>query len=206
VQTANLAVFFLTSILLALTPGPDNLFVLTQSLAYGRRPGLIIVLGLCTGLIIHTALVAFGIAAIIAASPMVFKLLKLIGAGYLLFLAWGFWQIHRVQKAENKQSHLTALQLYRRGFIMNVTNPKVGIFFLAFLPQFVQPQTEGAALQIIVLGLLFMLSTMLVFGGIAILAGYYSQFFSASSQKKNILNRFISLLFVVIALNLLLSN
>ncbi len=206
-DAANLLVFFLTSILLALTPGPDNLFVLSQSLAYGRRPGLIIVMGLCTGLIIHTAFVAFGVAAVIMASPAIFTLLKMVGASYLIFLAWSFWGQHRQTGRQTQGVPLSLVKLYRRGFIMNVTNPKVGLFFLAFLPQFVQQQQSAqASVQILVLGLLFMLSTFLVFGAIALLAGYYSQFFSGAGQKKMILNRLISLLFIVIALNLLLSN
>ena len=206
-EYTSLVFFFLTSVLLALTPGPDNLFVLSQSLAYGRRPGLLIVLGLCSGLIIHTGLVAFGVAATIMASPTLFFVLKMAGVTYLLYLAWRFWgEEQRIKKNVNGPS-LSLAQLYRRGFIMNVTNPKVGLFFLAFLPQFVQnPQSSQASLQIIMLGLLFMLSTMLVFGAIAVLAGYFSKFFNGTGQKKTMLNRSISLLFVLIALNLGFSH
>jgi threonine/homoserine/homoserine lactone efflux protein len=202
----TLTLFFVTAVLLALTPGPDNIFVLGQSLAFGHRTGLIIVLGLCSGLIIHTAFVAFGVAAMVAASPWLFSLLKLIGAAYLLYLAWLNWRVSASVRQNKSLAVLSDWHMYRRGFIMNVTNPKVALFFLAFLPQFVNAARDDVPLQILLLGGLFMLSTLLVFGGIAMLAGRYSRYLNQSEQRRLLLNRLVSLLFVLIALNLLFSS
>jgi threonine/homoserine/homoserine lactone efflux protein len=202
----TLLLFFTTAVLLALTPGPDNIFVLSQSLAFGHRTGMIIVLGLCSGLVLHTAFVAFGVAAMIAASPWLFSLLKLLGAGYLLYLAWLNWRVSDQARTGAGTTPLGDWHMYRRGFFMNVTNPKVGLFFLAFLPQFVDSTRNDVPMQIILLGGLFMLSTLLVFGGIALLAGRYSRYLNQSQQRRLLLNRLISLLFVIIALNLLFAS
>jgi threonine/homoserine/homoserine lactone efflux protein len=198
-----LLVFFATAILLALTPGPDNLFVLTQSLAFGHRAGVLVTLGLCTGLIFHTSLVAFGLAAIMAASENLLVVIKVIGVVYLLYLAYKSWQDSGggVQKKPMRQ--LSQWALYRRGVIMNATNPKVALFFLAFLPQFVDVKYGSVALQVIALGVLFMLATILVFGGIALLAGRYSERLNQSPQRRLILHRAVSMVFVFLALNLL---
>ncbi len=195
--------FFGAAALLALAPGPDNLFVLTQSLAYGARAGLLVVLGLCTGLVFHTAVVALGLAALLRASPHALLLIKLLGAAYLLYLAWMSWLHARDASRARPAVSLTGGQLYRRGVIMNATNPKVALFFLAFLPQFVDPAHGPVTTQILTLGVLFALATILVFGGIALLAGRYAEKLNASPQRRAWLNRFIAVLFVVLAVNLL---
>lgn len=122
------------SILLSLSPGPDNVFVLMQSATRGRKAGLLVTLGLCTGLLGHTAAVALGLAAILAASATAFTVLKLAGATYLVYLAWGALRAPVGQLASGSAPTLRPWRMYRRGVVMNLTNPKVGIFFLAFLP------------------------------------------------------------------------
>ena len=131
--------FFAASVLLALSPGPDNVFVLLHSAVHGRRAGLLVVLGLCSGLLFHTAAVALGLAAVFAASATAFTALKLLGAGYLLWLAWGAWHAPVGIADTTTQAAMTPWQTYLRGVMMNITNPKVAIFFLAFLPQFADP-------------------------------------------------------------------
>lgn len=197
-----LTIFFITALLLGLTPGPDNIFVLTQSLAYGSRAGLLVVLGLCTGLLMHTSLVALGVAAVIATSSQLLLLIKFVGAAYLLYLAWGGWRDRGVAGAP-AQPLLAGWQLYRRGIIMNSTNPKVALFFLAFLPQFVDPAYGTVTRQIVILGFLFIISTIIVFGGIALLAGRYSEKLSQSARRRMFLNRLISIIFALLAINLL---
>jgi threonine/homoserine/homoserine lactone efflux protein len=197
-----LGAFFISALLLALVPGPDNVFVLGQSLVYGRRAGLLVVLGLCSGLILHTALVALGLATILLASPVALMLVKSCGAVYLLYLAFLCWR-DSSQPSITQTEKLGAAQLYRRGLIMNASNPKVAIFFLAFLPQFVDPAYGRVSLQVVLLGLLFMLSTVLVFGAIALLAGYYSAHLQSSARHRRLLNRLVSVIFVLLALNLI---
>lgn len=192
----------MTALLLALVPGPDNIFVLTQSLAFGSRAGLLVMLGLCTGLVFHTTLVALGLAALLAASEQSFLVIKIIGAGYLLYLAWLSWRHSSSHVNSRAQLDMSSWQLYRRGIFMNITNPKVSLFFLAFLPQFITVNYGSVSTQIVLLGFLFILSTVLVFGGIALLAGRYSQKLNQSTGRRILLNRFISIIFIVLAANL----
>ncbi|WP_286304422.1 LysE family translocator [Methylophaga marina] len=124
----NLMMFIVTSIVLALAPGPDNLYVISQSALYGARTGLIITLGLCSGLIIHIAAVVFGLATWLITSPMTFVWLKIIGAGYLLYLAWRAFRTPVITALTDTKRLDTSLSLLRIGFLMNVSNPKVALF------------------------------------------------------------------------------
>ena len=199
--------FFAASIVLALAPGPDNIFVLTQSALYGWKQGLGVTTGLCTGLFVHTALDACWVAAIIIASPLLFTALKTIGALYLLWLAWGAIRAApQTARAEGVSPSLGLTQLYGRGIIMNITNPKVSIFFLAFLPQFTRPGHGPLIGQILWLGLLFILATILIFGGIAILAGNLGAKLQQSQGMQRWLNRAAAAIFAGLALHLLLSQ
>lgn len=181
--------FLLTSLLLCLAPGPDNLFVLTQSAMYGRRPGLLVTLGLCTGLLVHTTAVALGVAVIFQTSASAFLLLKIVGAGYLLYLAWQAFRAPAVSMDEQSTSTLSQGALYRRGILMNVTNPKVSVFFLAFLPQFVSPEQGSLVPQFLVLGAVFILATLIVFGSIACAAGTLGSWLGKSQRAQIVLNR-----------------
>lgn len=156
---------------MALAPGPDNLFVLAQAAQQGKLNGLTVTIGLCTGLLVHTAAVALGVAAIFQASAVSFSLLKFIGAVYLLYLAYRAFIAFAERGYNQHPPRLNFSKFYVCGIIMNVTNPKVSFFFLAFLPQFTDPTIGPLVLQILILGLLFILSTILVFGGISLLAG-----------------------------------
>lgn len=198
--------FFTTSVLLALAPGPDNLFVLAQSAQHGSRAGLIVTTGLCTGVLVHTAAVSFGVAAIFQTSAVAFAVLKYIGAGYLLYLAWMSFKAGGEAGGGSEVSRLSIGRLYRRGVIMNVTNPKVSIFFLAFLPQFVDPAYGPIIPQMLVLGLLFIVSAILIFGAISLLAGTFGEILVKSEKSRKILNRLAGSVFATLALKLLLSQ
>ncbi|MEH6551873.1 MAG: LysE family translocator [Pseudomonadales bacterium] len=198
--------FILASILLALAPGPDNIFVLTQSAQHGRRAGLLVTLGLTTGLLLHTGLVAFGVAALFTLYPFAFTGLKLLGAAYLLFLAWKSWSAAAQGLPSEQLPTLSSGQYYLRGIIMNVTNPKVAIFFLAFLPQFTDPQQGSLVLQFLVLGAVFMLVTLLVFGSIAWLAGSLGQWFNQSPRGQHVLNVVAACVFVLLAIRLVIPD
>ena len=131
-----LVTFLLASLFLAITPGPDNLYVLMQSVVYGYKTGVFITLGLCTGLIMHTAAVALGLTLLLQSSPYILPLLKLFGAGYLVYLSSQSYRAEAIDISLLNHEALTIFQSYQRGIILNVSNPKVGLFFLAFLPQF----------------------------------------------------------------------
>lgn len=198
--------FFTASVLLALAPGPDNIFVLTQSALQGRSAGIAVMLGLCTGLVVHSAAVALGVAVIIQASAFAFSALKYLGAAYLLYLAYRAFMAPKSQIQRRESGSLQLFKLYRRGIIMNITNPKVSIFFLAFLPQFVDPANDTVALQIMSLGALFIAATILIFGTIALLAGTVGQFLTKSDRAQNVLNKVAGSVFLCLALKLIATK
>ena len=204
----TLVAFFGVSVLLALTPGPDNIFVLLQSAQRGWRAGMCVVLGLCLGLVGHTAAVALGLAAVFAASGMAFTVLKVVGAAYLAWLAWGALRalasVHEAPPggAAAAGGNGGALRMVGRGVVMNLTNPKVLVFFLAFLPQFADPAQGGMARQIMLLGLVFMLATLLVFGAIACFSGAFGALLQRSARAQRLLNRVAGLVFLGLALRL----
>ena len=202
----TLLIFFMAALLLALTPGPDNLFVLAQAAQRGKMAGIAVTVGLCTGLLVHTAAVALGVAAVFKASQLAFSLLKYIGAAYLLYLAWQSFRASADTGDGMAVRHFGFSRLYGRGIVMNVTNPKVSLFFLAFLPQFTDPSLGPVLPQIILLGLIFILSTILVFGGISILAGGIGARFRKSAKAQTVLNRLAGSVFICLAVKLSLAK
>ncbi len=194
--------FVVTSALLSLAPGPDNIFVLTQSALYGRKSGVLITLGLCTGLLLHTSAVALGVAVIFQQSLLAFTLLKLLGVLYLLYLAWQAFRSSSQQLQSSHSNLKSAAALYRRGIIMNITNPKVSIFFLAFLPQFASLEYGPLAPQIILLGVLFLLIALGIFSLIAIMAGSLGKLLQQSPWVQLYLNRLAGTVFAALALRL----
>lgn len=202
ISVETLIPFFTASILLGLAPGPDNIFVLTQSALHGRIAGIVVMLGLCTGLIVHSITVALGVAVIFQTSAVAFSILKFIGAGYLLYLAWQALRASAEKIQSKNNENLNLWKLYRRGIIMNITNPKVSIFFLAFLPQFADPANGSISIQILILGGFFILATILVFGGIALMAGTLGQWLNRSDRVQIILNKVAGTVFLGLALKL----
>ncbi|HUH58562.1 MAG TPA: LysE family translocator [Candidimonas sp.] len=198
--------FFGIAVLLALAPGPDNLFVLMQSALWGRRAGLLVTLGLCTGLIGHTLAVTIGLAALVAASATAFTVLKLVGAGYLIYLAWGAFRAKASVAGMEAVPRQGMRRLYRRGIVMNLTNPKVSLFFLAFLPQFTSSARGSIAMQTLALGGLFMLATLLVFGAIAYFSGMVGKRLQGSATAQRVLNVGAGVVFIGLAAKLLFSQ
>ncbi|MGE0079849.1 MAG: LysE family translocator [Thiohalomonadaceae bacterium] len=194
--------FFTASLLLGLAPGPDNLFVLTQSTLHGRTAGLTVMLGLCTGLVVHSTAVALGAAAVFQTSPVAFTVLKFAGAAYLVYLAWRTFRARPAGISGGNGGGPGRGELYRRGVIMNVTNPKVSIFFLAFLPQFADPARGSVTLQILLLGGVFIVATILVFGFVAVAAGSLRNWLMGSERVQVILNRLAGIVFVGLAARL----
>lgn len=199
--------FFITAVLLGLAPGPDIIFVLTQSAMYGARAGIVTTLGLASGLCVQTLAVALGIAALLRASPLAFNALKFCGAAYLCWLAWLAFRA-RPDRAETGGGTTFPgyARAYLRGVIMNVTNPKVAIFFLAFLPQFCDPSRGSMLLQIIYFGFLFIIATLLVFSSVAWLGGTLATWFNKSPKAQLWINRAAGTIFIALALMLLVMD
>jgi len=176
--------FLLASMALTIMPGPDNIYVLTESITRGARTGILISIGLISGIIIHTALAATGISIIIQQSDLLFQLIKYIGAAYLFYLAYQASKEQQIAitTAHNNANHSKqGFQLIRQGFFMNVLNPKVSLFFLALLPQFITPDGWSVPTQMVGLGLIFMLQGIIIFVLISIAAGQLSSMVAKSS-------------------------
>lgn len=195
-------VFFLAALALGIAPGPDNIFVLTQSALYGRMAGMVVTLGLCTGLLVHSAAVALGVAAVFQASEVAFTALKLAGAVYLLYLAVQAFRAGASGFDGTKIPRQSLSALYRRGIIMNVTNPKVAVFFLAFLPQFADPSRGAVPLQILILGGLFILAAILVFGAVSWGGGVLGGYLKRSPHTQIWLHRLAGMVFFGLAVRL----
>lgn len=204
----TLWLFLSTSLLLCIAPGPDNLFVLTQSMLRGVGSGLFVTLGLCTGLLVHTSAVALGVAVIFQQSLLAFTVLKFCGAAYLLYLAWGAFRANAsgLRSANQKSADVSPLTLYRRGIVMNITNPKVSIFFLAFLPQFTNPAQGHLTVQLLQLGAIFIICTLCVFSLVSLLAGKLGVWFNQSPKAEVIMNRVAGSVFAALAIKLSLTD
>ncbi len=199
-EFSTLLLFVTSSVLLALSPGPDNIFVLTISIARGAKAGVITTLGLVSGVVVHTAAVALGVAVIIQESAWAFSTLKYAGALYLAWLAWKAFRAP-AEEIHSQQSDGSLRKLYVRGFVMNVMNPKVSLFFLAFLPQFVNQDQGQVTLQIAVLGLLFMASALVVFSLVSVAAGRIGAFLRKGNGGL-IMNKVTGFVFATLALKL----
>jgi len=152
---SRLALFVGAALLLLVVPGPSVLYIVTQSVSHGRRAGIASVAGITTGTLVHIAAATVGLSALLASSALAFDVVKYLGAAYLIVVG-----LRRLTGLEaNERPHLDRARnlgrLYRQGIVVNVLNPKTALFFLAFLPQFVEPARGAAWLQILALGLLF---------------------------------------------------
>ncbi len=202
---AQLLGFLVAALLITLAPGPDNLMVLSLGLARGRRAGMAFGAGCALGCLNHTLLAALGVSALLAASPIAFSLLRWAGGLYLLWLGVQAWR-SRGGGAVRVDSPAEGLgRLFLKGLLVNAINPKVVLFFLAFLPQFVDPAAGSAALQMLQLGLLFTLQALLVFGGIGYFAGQAGERLARRPAIGLWLDRAAGSVFVLLGLRLLLK-
>lgn len=170
-ETANLLAFIAASALLGITPGPDIIYVVMRGAAQGPRAGLAAAAGLCTGIVGHIALCAAGLSAIIAGSAVAFTGIKIAGAAYLVWLGIAMWRSRDGNDPGAAPPARPLTGIYRQSVVMNLLNPKVALFFLAFLPQFVTPDGAPVALQLTVLGLIFMAVSFVVMGAAGLAGG-----------------------------------
>ncbi len=197
--------FFVAALVVALAPGPDNLFVLAQSATYGAKAGFCIIGGLCTGIMVQTGLLVVGVSALIAASPVAFFVIQCLGASYLLFLAYKSFQVRAgvVALDERRVGVVSARRLYLRGIIMNLTNPKAILFALSFIPPAVKMDSPlSPSVQMAILGSEFVVATFIVFGTVALLAGAVKKFMLNSPKANRNLNWFSGAVFLFMAVAL----
>ena len=206
-DSTTFAYFLTASILLTLAPGPDILYLLTKSLSDGAKSGIILACGLVSGIVFHTTLVMVGVAALIKSSATAMLLLKIFGAAYLLFLALGAFKSAQAGKKislTRSGAKVAAKALYKRGVLMNVLNPKVLLFFLAFLPQFVNLSQSGASLTILFLGVVFAAQALIIFSCVAIFAGRVRTLLLRKKNIGQLLNFVEAAVLTLIALTLIL--
>ncbi|MCL5246020.1 LysE family translocator [Cellulophaga sp. 20_2_10] len=202
-----LIAFISATALLAFFPGPDNVYVLTQSLVNGKKSGLATVAGLMTGCLVHTTLLAFGVSAIIKANDNLFLGIKIFGALYLFFIAYKVYKSDASLIVSNGNAPKKSVSaLFRQGFIMNVLNPKVALFFLAFFPGFLFSDSISTVIQFYTLGFLFMFVSFVIFGLIAVLAGSISSYITKNEKVGFIFKWLQIVVFIGLGIYILLSD
>lgn len=197
--------FFFAASLMALLPGPDNLYVMAQSLRQGWRIGFMLILGLCSGLVVHTGIVAFGATELVARYHWFYLLINIFGGCYLLYLAYLLFNAGPITQTQQSSDMLKPAQAYRRGVIMNLSNPKVIIFFLSFSQPFIDVQRGNVSLQYVQLAILMIIATMLVFGTISVFADNLGANLKKSARAQRIFNRVSACILCLLALSLLLK-
>ncbi len=155
IEPAKFALFITVSWALIIAPGPDMLYVITRGMTHGRRAGMLSALGVICGILVHTIAAALGLTLIFQTSALAFLVVKYLGAAYLIYLGIKSWRERNVFTLQASSPTVSSRQLFWQGVLSNVLNPKIAIFFLAFLPQFVDKSSDQVTLQLVTLGLTF---------------------------------------------------
>ncbi len=206
-ELPQLLLFVAAGWLLNLTPGPDVLYIVMNALRSGVRAGMVAALGIVSGCFVHVFAAAVGVSALLATSASAFTALKWIGAAYLLWMGVRLLRSKAAPLELNAGiSEVNLWRVYRRGFLTNVLNPKVALFFLAFVPQFIAPEAPHKALVFLLLGLLFNLNSLPINFGYAWLAAWAARRVHAVQRAMHWMDRAAGLLFVGFGLKLAMTD
>jgi len=201
----NVVPFLIASVALTVSPGPDILYVLTQSISNGKKYGIATSAGLVSGIFVHTTLIALGVSAVLKQSEIVFTLIKILGACYLLWIAFQVYKAPAsIAIANGNLQKKSFLSLFKQGFAMNVLNPKVTLFFLAFFPGFIDEKLGNITQQIYALGFLFMLQAFVIFSIVSIVADQLTVFIRTNEKFTLFLKWLQIVVFVGIAVLILI--
>ncbi|MCV2363088.1 LysE family translocator [Paucibacter sp. DJ1R-11] len=208
--TQDLTLFIISGLLLNIAPGPDSLLIMARSASQGWRAGSAAALGIGTGTFVHVLAAALGLSALMAASSWAFGLVKLLGAAYLVYMGLGLL-LKRAEPDSNDEAPAAPAprplrSIYLQGLLTNVLNPKVALFFLAFVPQFIAPDAASKPLAFVFLGLVFNINGMLWCHFLAWSTAQASRRISASQRLVAWLNRAIGALFLGFGLKLALAE
>ena len=199
--------FIISSILLAISPGPDNIYIATLTSRSGKISGFSFLMGLLIGCFIHTILLAFGLNAMIIQVDFIFNLIKYLGALYLIYLSIEVYKSDDLFKKNNKLSNSDSILInLKKGIMMNLLNPKVFLFFALFFPNFLFSETISFKIQIIIMGLIFIIITLFVFGVIILFSNVIFNNFSKKSKFKLYAKFFNILVLIVIAAIILFAE
>lgn len=207
--------FIAAAILLNLTPGTDSIYIITRSVSQGQKAGFYSVLGITSGILVHTLLAALGLSILLANSPIAFMIVKYIGASYLCYL--GFKMLTSKQApliTNNLQDHkniattkpLNHWQIYKQGVLTNTFNPKVALFFVAFFPQFIDPSYAHSMLSFLVLGLTFATTGLIWCSCLALLASKFSKKLRENPVIESVLNKISGVVFMALGIKLLTES
>ncbi|MFC3912286.1 LysE family translocator [Pseudaeromonas sharmana] len=202
----DIALFIISGFLLNLTPGPDSILIMSRSASNGWRAGSVAAFGVCTGCYVHVFAAALGLSAILASSAMAFTIVKLIGAAYLVYMGLSALFSHsktKPDKPENKREmQFSHKSIFIQGFLSNALNPKVALFFLAFVPQFIDHDASNKALAFLILGSMFIFNSLIYCNLLAVFTAVASSRLKVNQTIANILNKTIGALFISFGLKL----
>jgi len=202
----NFLLFLAASIAITVAPGPDNLQVLARGISQGRAAGLVAALGFAAGISFHTTLAALGVAALLKSSPMAFEAVKLAGAAYLIWIGIKAIRSKGLSSAHERPSQPLAV-VFRQSVVGNMLNPKVTLFFIVFLPQFVNPHGgQSVMLQMFELGGVFMLQTVVVFSVFGVAAGIIGAYLKRRPKVGLWLDRLAGATFIGLGIRVALKD
>ena len=206
----NYLAFMAASLLLSITPGSDSMYIITRSVSQGNKAGIYSVLGIVSGILVHSLLAALGLSILLASSPLAFTIVKYIGASYLCYL--GFKMLTSKEDAlitksltENTKlaKTLDYFKIYKQGVLTNTLNPKVALFFVAFFPQFVDPSYAHSTLSFLILGLTFAITSLVWCLCLALLASRFSEKLRENPAIESMLNKISGVVFIGMGIKLL---
>ena len=206
----HLWLFIVSGLLLNITPGPDSLFIMARSATQGWRAGFVACWGVGSGVFVHVFAAALGLSALLAASATAFTVVKVIGAGYLVWIGLGMLRQRATANGaavvDVEPRAISYAAVFRQGFLTNVLNPKVALFFLAFVPQFIAPDASSKPLAFIVLGVIFNINGMLWCHSLALFTAFASRRLNVGAGVGRWLNRTMGAVFVALGAKLALAT
>lgn len=207
-MTSYWLIFLAAAIAINISPGPDMVYIISRTIAQGRKVGFASSLGVCSGALVHVFAAGFGLSAILATSIFAFSVVKYVGAAYLVYLGIKALRSKGTtfDVPTEKNGITTPWQAYRQGALVDVLNPKVAIFFMAFLPQFVRPELGHTSIQIIGLGILVILTAVVVEFTIVLIAAQMTNFFRRNQKFSVWLDRVLGSVLIGLAVRLALTK
>ncbi|WP_445487480.1 LysE family translocator [Niallia sp. 03133] len=198
----SFGLFIMAALLMNLTPGPDTMLIISRSVSQGKKSGIYSVLGISSGALIHTFFAAIGLSVILAKSVFLFTLIKLIGATYLVYLGIKILLQKSSAMEISDTSSLSLKKIYMQGLITNVTNPKVALFFLSFLPQFIVPNTSHSTISFVILGLTFVMTGTIWCLIVASFSSYITEKLRSNSRMEAVMNKLTGIIFIGLGIKL----
>ena len=200
--------FLAAGIILNITPGTDTMYILTRSIAQGKRAGLYSALGIMTGCLIHTLLASFGFSILLAKSPMAFIFVRYLGAAYLAYLGikMTITKNKLVESRLNAMENTSSRKIYSQGVLTNVLNPKVALFFISFIPQFINPKYTDGPIPFLILGLTFVFTGTIWCLFLAYFSARITRTLRSSDKTGNLLQKLSGIIFIVLGIKIAMDK